>query len=206
MHYAMKVTAIALILLNGAWFNSVPAMDNPSAQELVQQTSERMITAINAEHDTIKQNPERLYALVEEIVLPHFDFRRMSSWVLGKHWRGATEEQKEQFTREFRTLLVRTYATAMSEYSGQKIAYLPVKAAPDATEVTVRTEIEQPGSPSIPISYNLFLKEGTWKVQDVVIDNTSLVANYRSSFSSEVKRDGLDALISKLAARNQHKA
>lgn len=205
MHYAMKITAIALILLNGVWVSSVPAMANPSAQELVQQTSERMISAINAEHDAIKQNPERLYALVEEIILPHFDFERMSSWVLGKHWRGASAEQREQFTREFRTLLVRTYATAMAEYSGQKITFLPVKASPDASEVTVRTEIEQPGSTPIPINYDLFLKDGVWKVQDMVIDNTSLVANYRSSFSSDIRRDGLDALISKLTARNQHK-
>ena len=100
MHYAMKVTAIALILLNGVWFGSVPAMANPSAQELVQQTSERMIAAINAEHDAIKQNPERLYALVEEIILPHFDFERMSSKVdameaenqLGEELTGRTAE------------------------------------------------------------------------------------------------------------------
>lgn len=201
MHYATKLALATLLLLNSAW-----TLAAPSAQELVQQTSERMITAIKAERDVINENPARLYALVDEIILPHFDFERMSSWVLGKHWRGATPEQKTQFTQEFRTLLVRTYATAMGEYSDQKIAYLPVQAASDATDVTVRTEIEQPGGPSIPISYNLFLNDGNWKVQDVVIDNTSLVANYRSSFSSEIKRDGLDALISKLAARNQQKA
>jgi phospholipid transport system substrate-binding protein len=201
MHYATKIVTAALLLLNSAW-----VLAAPSAQELVQQTSDRMITAIKAERDIIKENPERLFALVEEIILPHFDFERMSSWVLGKHWRSATAEQKTQFTQEFRTLLVRTYATAMGEYSDQNITYLPVKAAPDATDVTVKTEIEQPGGPAIPITYNLFLKDGNWKVQDVVIDNTSLVANYRSSFSSEIKRDGLDALISKLAARNQQKA
>ncbi|MEO5573813.1 MAG: ABC transporter substrate-binding protein [Gammaproteobacteria bacterium] len=200
MHYSTKIIAAALLLFNSAW-----VLAAPSAQELVQQTADRMIAAIKSERAVINENPEHLYALVDEIILPHFDFERMSSWVLGKHWRAATPEQRTHFTQEFRTLLVRTYATAMGEYSDQKITYPPMKAAPDATEVTVRSEIEQPGGPSIPINYNLFLKNGNWKVQDVVIDNTSLVANYRSSFSSEIRRDGLDALIDKLAARNQQK-
>lgn len=179
----------------------------PPPQELVQDTSDRMVSAIEAQHDAIQNDPQVLYSLVEEIILPNFDFERMSSWVLGKHWRSATDQQKMQFTQEFRTLLIRTYATAMGEYSGQKIKYLPVKGSAEADEVDVRTEIEQPGGPSIPITYNLFQNQtGDWKVQDVVIDNTSLVANYRSSFSSQIKRDGLDALIDKLAERNQQKA
>lgn len=200
MHSALKAFVATLFFLNSAW-----AFANPSAQDLVEDTSDRMISAIESEHDTLKENPERLYALVEKIVLPHFDFERMSGRVLGKYWRSASTAQKTKFTQEFRTLLIRTYATAMAEYSGQKIIYLPLKDTADATEVTVRTEIEQPGGPSIPISYNLYQKNGNWKVQDVIIDNTSLVANYRSSFASEISRGGLDALISKLAERNQQK-
>ena len=200
MHSALKAIVATLFFLNSTW-----ALANTSAQDLVKDTSDQMISAIEAEHDTINEKPEHLYALVEKIVLPHFDFERMSGRVLGKYWRSASDQQKMQFTQEFRTLLIRTYATAMAEYSGQKISYLPLKDVPDATEVTVRTEVEQPGGSPIPISYNLYQKNGDWKVQDVIIDNTSLVANYRSSFASEISRDGLDALISKLAARNQQK-
>jgi phospholipid transport system substrate-binding protein len=198
----MTKTLLALLLtIFSAWsWASMPA------DELVRETSERMLTALKNEHDAIKANPAKLYALTEEIILPHFDFERISSWVLGKYWREATPEQKNRFTQEFRNLLVRTYATAMLEYSDQEIKYLPFKADTGATTVTVRTEVVQPGGPAIPINYSLFVKEGEWKVYDVVVENTSLVANYRSSFANEIRQSGLDALIEKLASRNQQKS
>lgn len=200
----MKLIIKTLFALTLTLF-SVPSQTWASmpADELVRETSERMLTALKSEHDTIKANPAKLYALTEEIILPHFDFERISSWVLGKYWREATPEQKSRFTQEFRNLLVRTYATAMLEYSGQEIKYLPFKADAAANTVTVRTEVVQPGGPAIPISYSLFVKEGEWKVYDVVVENTSLVANYRSSFANEIRQSGLDALIEKLASRSQ---
>ena len=197
----MTKTLIALILtlfsVPGQTWASMPAA------ELVRETSERMLTALKNEHDALKANPAKLYALTEEIILPHFDFERISSWVLGKYWREATPEQKSRFTQEFRNLLVRTYATAMLEYSGQEIKYLPFKADTGANTVTVRTAVVQPGGPAIQINYSLFVKEGEWKVYDVVVENTSLVANYRSSFANEIRQSGLDVLIEKLASRTQ---
>ncbi|HLA75508.1 MAG TPA: ABC transporter substrate-binding protein [Gammaproteobacteria bacterium] len=200
MRYFTPIMAGLLLLASSAW-----AWAGTAPQELVQQTSERMLSALKAEQDAIKKDPARVSALVKEIVLPYFDFERMSSWVLGKHWRGATDEQKKQFTEQFRALLIRTYATAMAEYSGQEINYLPFKGNPDAPEATVKTEIIQAGGPPIPISYSLYQKDGEWKVYDVIIDNTSLVANYRSSFANQIKRDGLDALIATLSTRSQAK-
>lgn len=198
----MTKTLLALILtLFSAWsWASMPA------DELVRETSERMLTVLKNEHDALKANPAKLYALTEEIILPHFDFERISSWVLGKYWREATPEQKSRFTQEFRNLLVRTYATAMLEYSGQEIKYLPFKADAGANTVTVRTEVVQPGGPTIPINYSLFVKEGEWKVYDVVVENTSLVANYRSSFANEIRQSGLDSLIEKLASRSNQQS
>ena len=189
--------ALALFSVPGQTWASVPA------DELVRETSEHMLATLKTERDAIKANPAKLYALTEQIILPHFDFERISSWVLGKYWREATPEQKSRFIQEFRNLLVRTYATAMLEYSGQEIKYLPFKADSGANTVTVRTEVVQAGGPAIPISYSLFVKEGEWKVYDVVIENTSLVANYRSSFANEIRQSGLDALIEKLASRSQ---
>ncbi|MBI3345136.1 MAG: ABC transporter substrate-binding protein [Gammaproteobacteria bacterium] len=197
-------TLLALVLtlfsVPGQTWASMPA------DELVRETSERMLTALKNEHDALKANPAKLYALTEEIILPHFDFERISSWVLGKYWREATPEQKNRFTQEFRNLLVRTYATAMLEYSGQEIKYLPFKADAGANTVTVRTEVVQPGGPAIPINYSLFVKEGEWKVYDVVVENTSLVASYRSSFANEIRQSGLDALIEKLASRSNQQS
>lgn len=196
-----RVKALLSVLL--LCYSIAASATSASPLELVQQTAERMLSALETNKDVIANDPTRIYALVDEIAVPHFDFERMSSWVLGKHWRTASPEQRALFTEQFRALLIRTYATAMAEYSGQKINYLPFKADPAATEVTVKTEIEQPGGPSIPINYSLFQNNGEWKVYDVIIDNTSLVANYRSSFASEIRNGGLDALIAKLAARTQ---
>jgi phospholipid transport system substrate-binding protein len=202
MHYALRVLIPALLLLNSVGASASPG----AAQELVQQTSERMLSALKSEQSTIKANPARVYALADNIVLPHFDFQRMSSLVLGKYWRTATPEQQAQFTQEFRNLLVRTYATAMTEYSGQQINYLPLKAAPDASDVTVRTEILQPGGPPVGVNYSLYQKDGTWKVYDVIIEDISLVTSYRSSFASQIKRSSLDDLIAQLVARSKNLA
>jgi len=170
---------------------------------LVKDTSERMLTAIKAERATIDKDKGRLFTLVEEIVLPHFDFNRMAKMVLGKYWRRASDEQRRRFAEEFRFLLVRTYAASMLEYTDQKIDYLPYRAGPDADEATVQTEVEQDGGFPVPIDYKLFRDNGEWKVYEVVIDGVGLVINYRSSFATEIRgKQGLDGLISKLKSRN----
>jgi phospholipid transport system substrate-binding protein len=128
----------------------------------------------------------------------------MSIWVLGKNWRKADGAQQKQFTNEFRTLLVRTYAKALLEYTDQKMRYLPLHAAEGAKRVTVKTEIEQAGGPSIPLHYSIYLnKEGAWKVYDIKVDGVSLVSNYRSSFATEVRNGGIPKLLEKLAKMNE---
>lgn len=170
-------------------------------QELVRDTSSRMLSALRDEQEAIKNNPGRLYELVSDIVLPYFDFRRMSQWVLGKNWRTATPDQRERFVEEFRKLLVRTYGTALSEYADEKIIYLPFAANTDARTVTVRTEIKQGGS-TIPISYSMYNSSEGWKVYDVAINGVSLVTNYRSTFGSIIRGEGMDSLIKQLVERN----
>ncbi len=186
---------------NGAWaLAEAPA----SAQELVQKQTELMLSTFKTQREQITKDPQVLYQLVDEIVLPHFDFEKMSSWVVGKHWRSATDEQKARFVREFRTLLVRTYAIALYEYTDQQAVYLPSRSDPAAMETTVKTEVRQSGGvPPIQINYDLYLKDGAWKVYDVTIEGASLATNYRSNYASEIRQHGLDGLIAKLAARNQ---
>jgi len=174
-----------------------------SPQDLVQQTADKMLTKLRDERQVIDQHPGRIYDLVEEIVLPHFDFQKMSSWVLGKYWRRATPEQRRHFTEEFRNLLVRTYAKSLSSYTDNKITYLPFRGSAGQDDVTVRTEVDQPGGFPIPIDYSLYLKDGEWKVYDVTIDGVSLVTNYRTTFANQIRQDGLDKLIATLADRNR---
>jgi phospholipid transport system substrate-binding protein len=170
---------------------------------LVQQTADQMLSKLRAERQVIDQHPGRIYDLVNEIVLPHFDFERMSSWVLGKYWRSATPDQRNRFVEEFRNLLVRTYAKSLSSYQDNKITYLPLRATPQDTDVKVRTEVDQPGGFPIPIDYSLYLKGDEWKVYDVTIDGVSLVTNYRTTFANQIRQDGLDKLIATLADRNK---
>ncbi|HEY0634255.1 MAG TPA: ABC transporter substrate-binding protein [Gammaproteobacteria bacterium] len=174
-------------------------------QQLVQSTSEQVMARLKQDHDKLQKNPALIYPLVEDLVLPHFDFTKMSQWVLGVNWRSATPEQKARFTEQFRNLLVRTYAKALLEYTDQKINYLPLHAEADAKTVTVRTEIVQAGGQNIPLHYNLYLKGSAWKVYDISIDGVSLVNNYRTSFAEEIRQGGLDKLITRLAQTNSGK-
>ena len=182
---------------------SGPAFAIKAPQDLVSETTDKITGVLRVEQDKIKANPNRLYEIVDEIVLPHFDFHRMSSWVLGKYWRKANDKEKEQFTSEFRVLLVRTYAKALNDNYDKKIAMLPVRMKNDGKEATVRTEVQQEAGFPIPIDYKMYVKGDAWKVYDVSVDGISLVANYRTSFAQEIRKDGLPKLISRLADRNK---
>lgn len=200
--FITRLLLSCLIAMGTTSVNAIAAEPQPPL-EMIKQTADRMLAKLKEDQTVIRKDPTRIYALVSDIVLPRFDFERMASWVLGKHWRTATPAQREKFVAEFRNLLVRTYATSLTDYTDRTITYTPVRAEPSATEVTVHTAIEQPGAAAIPIDYSLALKEGEWKVYDVAIDGVSLVTNYRTSFSNEIRKSGLDKLIAKLAQRNQ---
>jgi phospholipid transport system substrate-binding protein len=203
----MRLPSLLLSLLLALLLASAPALQAAEgAQQLVIDTSTKVLERLKADREQLQANPDLIYPLVEDLVLPHFDFERMSIWVLGKNWRRADEAQREQFVEQFRTLLVRTYAKALLEYTDQSINYLPFHAEADAKRVTVRTEVHQPGGLAIPIHYSMYLnKAGEWKVYDISVDGVSLVTNYRSSFASEIRRGGIDKLLERLVAMNSTK-
>ena len=190
------VILLVLLGLQPAWAIQAP-------QKLVKETSDRVLEKVTSRKDELNESPGKIVALVNDIVVPKFDFARMSRLVLGKYWRRASKDQKEDFIEQFRTLLVRTYAIALLNYSGQAIVYLPMHEHEDATEVTVNTEVRDEGAPPIPINYRLHMNEGGWQVYDVVIDNISLVSNYRTGFSNQIRRKGLNNLIAQLKKKNK---
>ena len=171
-------------------------------REMVIATTEEMLGTIREKRAELDANPRLVDQFIIEIVLPHFDFVAMSRATLGKHWRRASKGQQERFVREFRGLLVRTYATALLEYTEESIEYPPLVAGVDDTDVTVRTEIEQPGGLGIPIHYRVERQEDGWKVYDVTIDGLSLIANYRNTFNNEIRKVGLDQLIDNIKQGN----
>jgi len=170
---------------------------------LVKATATDVLDIIKKDKDIQNGDMRKISALAEEKILPHFDFERMSRMVLGKHWSRATKEQQQQFIAEFRSLLIRTYASALTKYRNQTIEYKPFRAQPSDTEVTVKTQIVQPGGQPLPIDYSLVKKEDGWKVYDVAIEGVSLVTNYRGQFSTEVRQSGMDGLIQRLAEKNK---
>ena len=186
-----------------------PLQAEPTPPNILLETASReMISAINANHEKIKTDPSIVNGLVEEILMPHIDFIAASQWVLGKYWRSASKEQKLEFIRQFRTLLLRFYSTALSEYlttntvKEDMFVFLPLRGDTANKQVTVTSEIHAPSGSIIPVKYNMHLTNRGWKVYDVSIEGVSMVTTYRTSFAAEIKQKGLDGLIASLTAQN----
>jgi phospholipid transport system substrate-binding protein len=156
----------------------------------------------------LKQNPQgtdpkRIANVIETKVLPHFELTRMTQLAMGRNWRAATPEQQKILTAEFMTLLVRTYSTALAAYRDQVIDVKPLRAAADATEVTVKSDVKRSGAQPITIDYDLGKTGAGWKVYDVKVGGVSLVTTYRETFANEVRENGIDGLIKSLATKNR---
>jgi len=140
---------------------------------------------------------------VNETILPHTDFDRISALVLGKLWKTATPDERERFKQEFQTLLVRTYSRAFVEFKDWSIRFLPLELENGATKAIVKTEVLQPGLQPVAVNYRMLLSQGEWKAYDIMIEGVSLVTNYRTTFTNEVQTKGsLNAVIDGLAKRN----
>ena len=182
---------------------SVTGFAIESPDELVKRTAEDVLTSVKSDADIQAGDQAKIFALAEEKILPNFNFDKVSRLVLGKNWTKATPEQKTAFQNEFKTLLIRTYATALSKYKNQTIEYKPLRMAEGAATALVKTAILQPGGQPIAVDYSLEKKTDAWKVYDIVIEGVSLVTNYRSQFAQEIRQNGLDSLIKKLGDKNK---
>ncbi len=199
VRFGICVLLLAMFSLAASSVYSMPA-----AEDVVRSTTDQTVTRLRAQKPDLEAHPEKIYDLIHELVIPHFDFPSMSKWVLGSNWRNATDAQRDAFIAQFRTLLVRTYAKALLEYSATDIRFLKAESNPNSNVIIVKTEVDQPGGgPAIPIHYRMHISDGSWKVVDVSVDGVSLVSTYRGSFASEVSKGGLDNLIAKLVDRNQ---
>jgi phospholipid transport system substrate-binding protein len=182
---------------------TVSADSMPVPQALVKNASDEMLKALKDNKAELNHNPDKIYSLVEQILMPYFDFEKMSKLALGKNWRQLDNEQRVKFVEEFRLLLIRTYSTAMLEYTNEEIRLLPFRDDVSRKRVTVPMEVVQPAGPPISMSLALYENDdNAWKVYDVKIDGVSLVTNYRSSFATQIRNKGVDNLISDLADRN----
>lgn len=189
------------LLLAGS-VSAGPAEVKGSASATIKQTSERMLAALERQRSALERNPSRIYGLVDQILVPRFDFERITRAAVGnQHWREASSAQRRTLIQEFQELLIRTYAKALLNYSGQQIRYLSEKSG-RGSSVRVFTEVREPGADPIPVDYKVHKKGGNWKIYDVRIDNVSLVSNYRSSFKAEIRRNRIEGLISRIKEMN----
>ena len=171
---------------------------------LAKLVTDEVIAIITTDKDIQAGNTRKVLDLVEAKVLPHFSFTRMTRLAVGAPWRQATSAQQQSLIKEFRTLLVHTYTSAFTQYKDQVIVYRPLKLQPGDTEVLVRSLIRQSnGADPIDVNYSMEKTDQGWKVYDVTIAGVSLVQNYRSSFNSEMEKNGIDGLISTLSNKNR---
>lgn len=169
---------------------------------VVKDTSARLQNEIGQREKEFKSDPRKLYAYVDQVIVPRFDTRYIAQLILARNWKTATEDQRTRFETAFKNMLVHSYADALVEYhSSVKAEWQPLRMAPDATDVTVQSKlVREGGKPPLPIGFAMHLKDNEWKVYDIVIENLSLVQSFRGQMSSEIKRSSLDALIQKLEA------
>ncbi len=192
---------MVLALMVGLNASPVLAADTPP-DVLARATTQEVLSVLKQDRDIQNGNQRKIYQLVETKILPIFDFNRMTQLVIGKHWPRATARQKQELVTEFRNLMVRTYSSSLMAFNNQTVDFKPMSMKPGDTDVTVRSEIRQPGGQPIPINYSMYKTSFGWKVYDVSIDGVSLVTNYRSSFSNTIRQNGIDGLISTLAAQS----
>ena len=202
--FKMRLASLAgsLMLATMVWAQAAQAQPIESPSVLLERTSLQVIKILKEDHDLLQKEPERVYKIIDDYILPHLDDVTMAKLALGKSWRKASKEQKRTFVAEFRNLLVRTYSKSLIEFSDQEINFFPVKLAPGVKKASVKAVVIQPGGPSIPMAYRVRIKNNAWKVYDIKIDGISLVTSYRGTFTQEIRKSGMDGLLKYLHDKN----
>lgn len=185
-------------------FTTAPAAAQaPAPDALVKEVTEKVLAILREDESIRHGDAERAAALIEEHIAPHFDFPRITALAVGRAWVQADAAQREALTKEFRELLVRTYANALTQYKDQTVTFKPMRQGQDPSEAIVHSQINQPGGQPVTLDYRLSRDSGEWKVIDVSIANVSLVTSYRSSFANEVTQGGVAGLLKALQTKNR---
>ena len=198
MFFKQAITALTMTLAIG--LSQAVAATAPDA--LIKQVSTEVIDTVKSDKAIQAGDVAKIIALVDAKVMPHVNFQRMTASAVGRHWRAATPEQQKRLQDEFKTLIVRTYAGALTQVKDQTVQLKPLRAAAEDTEVVVRTEVKGKGD-AIQLDYRLEKSGSDWKIYDVNVLGVWLVEQYKSSFAQEIGNVGIDGLITKLTERNK---
>lgn len=172
------------------------------AQTLVETSVSSLIDVLESDKAKLESDPDYLRSKIDELVVPSFDFVRMTKLAVGKHWKKADKPQKKALVHEFKELLIGTYSKAIGEYSGQTISFQPFKPGKKKNRAQVRADFELAAGTKTPVLFKLSNKKDTWRIYDIAFDGVSLVTNYRTSFSSQIAKTGIDGLIADLKKKN----
>ncbi len=201
MTYLTRRLAFVVATLTMAMSSVLAAPVPPDV--LVKQTVEEVLSIIRTDEKVQAGDVNRIAEIMEQKIAPHFDFPRMTRLAVGRPWRQATPKQRSELISEFRTLLIRSYASAFTMFRAIYVEYKPLRASSDATDATVNTLIRLPGGAQpISVDYDMQLTDAGWKVFDVRIDGASLIINYRNIFSQEIQRGGIEGLLNSLKQKN----
>lgn len=193
----------SVVLSTGVGLSGAALAQSAEAPDvLIKRLSTEVLDSIRADKNIQSGDTSKVIALVDSKIMPNVNFTRMTSAAVGRGWRQATPEQQKRLQEEFKTLLVRTYAGALSEVRDQTISMKPLRAAPEDNEVVVKSEIKGRGDP-IQLDYRLEKGANGWKIYDLNVLGVWLVETYRSQFAQEINASGVDGLITKLADRNK---
>jgi phospholipid transport system substrate-binding protein len=191
---------LAGLVMSVATVMAVAQTATPDA--LIKQVSSEVIDTIKGDKTLQSGDVSKIISLVDAKVMPHVNFQRMTASAVGRNWRTASPEQQKRLQEEFKTLLVRTYAGALTQVKDQTVQLKPLRAAAEDTEVVVRTEVKGKGEP-IQLDYRLEKADAAWKIYDVNVLGVWLVEQYRGQFAQDISSGGIDGLITKLAERNK---
>ncbi len=181
------------------------AIDDRQPEQIVEDTSSKILKTINEENDRLREDPTLINGLINETVIPIIDLDSMGKLILGKYWKRASEAQRTSFVAEFKDMLIRTYAKSLVDYGHAKVNVLPARDKEQGKYYTVQSELDV-GSGKAPLQVAYIFrknKQTEWKVFDLAVDGLSLVKNFRTSFSQEIRETSLDALIARLANTNK---
>ncbi|MCC6210838.1 MAG: ABC transporter substrate-binding protein [Burkholderiales bacterium] len=201
-----RLARLATVAAAAAIAAPAPAQSELTAPDvLVKNVTLEVVEIIRTDKDIQSGGAaakKKMIALIEAKILPHFNFQAMTSSAVGRNWNKANAEQKARLSEEFKTLLVRTYSSALTAYRDQQFEFRPLRAKPTDTDVTVNVRVIQPGAQPVTIDYDMEKRPNGWKAWDVRIAGVSLVVNYRTEFDNLVRDGGIEGLIKALRAKN----
>lgn len=169
-----------------------------SPDQVIEEAVELLTSGLQERREKLKSDKDALYEFIDGILLPRFDRKFAAIAVLAKHWRTASDEQKQRFIDAFYTTLVRRYADGILEFNMDRIVIMPYKGNPKKRTTVVKTRVRLDDGTKIPVFYTLVNRENRWRMFDVKIEGISYIVNYRKELDAEIRRTSLDQVIERL--------